>query len=95
MQAIEKDKNAFKKVTVDNERNDTVEYLWNITQTFNNLDYASWNESTSEEVKRYQLFMIEAIGMGYHGNDDILSYDPWSFEGGFLYSLTVITTIGE
>ena len=95
LQAIEKNKDAFREISVESERNGTIDYLWNLTQTYNNLDFDSWNGSTSQEVKRYQLYLIEAIGKGYDGNDDAESYDPWSFEGGFLYSLTVITTIGE
>lgn len=92
-QAIEKD--AWKHVSVEWERNRTVDNLWNITHYYNNLDFVSWNHSSSAEVKRYQRYMIKSIVRGYAGNDDPDSYDPWSFEGGFLYSLTVITTIGK
>jgi len=93
-QAIEKDKNAFKKSFVDTRRNSSLEALWNATERFNTLNFEAWNRSVSEEVKRYQIFMVDSIGQGYTGNDNVESYDPWSFEGGFLYSLTVITTIG-
>ena len=77
------------------ERNRTVDLLWNITHHFNINDKPKWSESTSSEVTKYQQYIIQAIGRGYDGNDDEEDYNPWSFEEGFLYSLTVITTIGE
>ncbi|KAA0202770.1 hypothetical protein HAZT_HAZT004165 [Hyalella azteca] len=76
------------------ERNRTIAYLWNITHHFNINNYRGWNDSTAVGVSSYQKYVIDAITRGYNGNDNATSYDPWSFEGGFLYSLTVITTIG-
>ncbi|XP_018021256.1 potassium channel subfamily K member 18 isoform X2 [Hyalella azteca] len=93
-QVIERNDDAFKDISVEAERNRTIAYLWNITHHFNINNYRGWNDSTAVGVSSYQKYVIDAITRGYNGNDNATSYDPWSFEGGFLYSLTVITTIG-
>ncbi|KAF2356739.1 Potassium channel domain [Trinorchestia longiramus] len=93
-QAIERDDEAFKDISVEAERNRTIAYLWNVTHHFNVNNYHGWNDSTTVGVSSYQRYVIDAITRGYDGHDNATSYNPWSFEGGFLYSLTVITTIG-
>lgn len=74
-------------------RNKTRDRLWEITQKLNVLEEEKWREQAADEVYKFQLEVIEAIGKGYDGNDK--GSDDWSFSGAFLYSLTVITTIGE
>lgn len=47
------------------------------------------------EMETYQKAFVQAVRKGYHGDNstDEDSYQ-WRFAGAFLYSLTVITTIG-
>jgi len=47
------------------------------------------------ELQEYQQLIVTAIQDGYDGTDNVNSTQKWSFSGAFLYSLTVITTIGE
>lgn len=47
-------------------------------------------------LKDYQNIMVNFTRKGYDGKDDSDdSSAQWSFAGAFLYSLTVITTIGK
>ncbi|KAF4518697.1 hypothetical protein B566_EDAN013716 [Ephemera danica] len=81
-------------------RNNTAEQLWKIT---NELSFAEsedeWKTKVLHELVQYQRQVIKAQGLGYDGNDDVgeesSSSKQWSFSGAFLYSLTVITTIGS
>jgi len=42
-------------------------------------------------LESYQKTVVSAIKNGYDGVEE----NKWTFAGAFLYSLTVITTIGE
>lgn len=44
-----------------------------------------------DTLESYQKKVVMAIKNGYDGVDE----NKWTFAGAFLYSLTVITTIGE
>ena len=56
---------------------------------------AEWKRNVSLELELYQSRIVEAIQDGYDGTDNVNRSRHWSFSGAFLYSLTVITTIGE
>jgi hypothetical protein len=47
------------------------------------------------ELLTYQDQIIIALQEGYDGEDYSNDTYDWPFSGAFLYSLTVITTIGE
>lgn len=44
------------------------------------------------EIKKYQKIVVTAVHSGWDGTR---SSRQWSFSSAFLYSLTVITTIGK
>ncbi|XP_065350456.1 potassium channel subfamily K member 1 [Cloeon dipterum] len=78
-------------------RSKTRDRLWEITQKFNVLEEEAWREQAASEVLKFQMEVIDAINKGYDGVDDVKDLSEtsqWSFSGAFLYSLTVITTIG-
>lgn len=83
------------KVVLDAEdlRNKTIERLWNVTVALNVLDESTWRNNVSGIVKSYQMEVVELVGEGWTGENTTIP-DKWTPEGGFLYSLTVITTIG-
>lgn len=51
-----------------------------------------WKAKVKAILENYQKKMVMAIKNGYDGGEE---NKRWSFAGAFLYSLTVITTIGE
>lgn len=51
-----------------------------------------WKAKVKAILENYQKKMVTAIKNGYDGGEE---NKRWSFAGAFLYSLTVITTIGE
>ncbi|VDN91863.1 unnamed protein product [Brugia pahangi] len=59
----------------------------------NKLDRAQWERTVHAQVRRFQRKCMWAIKRGYDGKEYGLSAQ-WTFTGAFLYSLTVITTIG-
>lgn len=80
--------------SVDRIRNQTIQQLWNITVEYNVLYKNNWTDSVQLVVNHYQREIIAAVGDGWDGADTSNGPSQWSIEGGFLYSLTVITTIG-
>ena len=93
--SIEGPSEEMKQYFVGERRNATVERLWNHTMAFNNLYPNNWTLNVAREVCEYKKFIVEVVGEGYDGTDGPEKNIMWSFEGGFLYSLTVITTIGK
>jgi hypothetical protein len=55
----------------------------------------NWKENVSTELLAYQEQIVIALQEGYDGKDYLNESYDWPFSGAFLYSLTVITTIGE
>lgn len=78
-------------------RNLTVLKLWNITDKFNVLYKENWTAMVSKEIVLFQKQLIQAVREGYDGREVLAAKGPrqWSLSGAFLYSLTVITTIGQ
>lgn len=73
-------------------RNETVSKFWNKTLEMNTFAEADYKKLLLEELLIYQKRMVKFIQRGYDGEN---YSDKWSFAGAFLYSLTVITTIGK
>jgi hypothetical protein len=59
------------------------------------LEEEEWRKQAAVEVLKFQQEVIEAFGKGYDGTALSNETSQWSFSGAFLYSLTVITTIGK
>lgn len=55
----------------------------------------TWKVKVRAELAKYQKEIVSAIKNGYDGADYSGGSKQWSFAGAFLYSLTVITTIGK
>lgn len=91
-QALEAPHEEQKADEVLTMRRETVKKLWAITDQLNVLYKQNWTDQVSEEVKKFQASLITAIKDGYDGKEG--SSTQWTFSGAFLYSLTVITTIG-
>uniref|UniRef100_A0A0N5AVZ2 Ion channel n=1 Tax=Syphacia muris TaxID=451379 RepID=A0A0N5AVZ2_9BILA len=73
-------------------RNRVVNIAWSITVR-RNLFNQTWKNVLTQQVKKFQRKCMWAIRRGYDGKEYGLSAQ-WTFTGAFLYSLTVITTIG-
>ncbi|XP_032527599.2 potassium channel subfamily K member 15 [Danaus plexippus] len=91
-QAIEGASEMERVNNMTRERDITAQYLWqNATLTFNMFNETALKESINEELTRYQATIVRAARGGWDGGR---SSRQWSFSSAFLYSLTVITTIG-
>ncbi|XP_068623772.1 potassium channel subfamily K member 18 [Battus philenor] len=74
------------------ERNSTAQYLWqNVTLALNLFNETALKHKISIELNKYQSKIVTAVRSGWDGGR---SSRQWSFSSAFLYSLTVITTIG-
>jgi hypothetical protein len=90
-------------------RSRTVEKLWSITEDLNILYKDNWTRLAAQEVLKFQDTLVRNLrGFGSGGvifktgggaaNGGSIYYNHhhhrWSFSSSFLYSLTLITTIG-
>lgn len=85
-------------------RAETVSRLWSITEDLNILYKENWTKLAAEEVLLFQKSLFKVLTdseSGYSFRNGVSSYDgqsgahKWSFSSSFLYSLTLITTIGK
>ena len=83
---------VFKVTTM---RHETIDRMWDITMTLNILYKENWTHMVSSEMYSFQQHLVEAIEDGYEGKELRNGRHQWSISGAFLYSLTVITTIGN
>ncbi|XP_022700770.1 uncharacterized protein LOC111267064 isoform X2 [Varroa jacobsoni] len=74
-------------------RDATVDRLWEITDRYNVLYRENWTVEVGREMAEFQRGLIEAVKDGYDGRPSGQG-QRWTLSGAFLYSLTVITTIG-
>ncbi|XP_012141049.1 two pore potassium channel protein sup-9 isoform X2 [Megachile rotundata] len=72
-------------------RNVTAATLWELTSKENVFSERIWKAKVRTILESYQKKLVTAIKNGYDGSEE---NKRWSFAGAFLYSLTVITTIG-
>ncbi|KAL1502473.1 hypothetical protein ABEB36_007609 [Hypothenemus hampei] len=81
-------------------RAETVSRLWSITEDLNILYKENWTKLAAEEVLVFQDALFKALKNSDSGlNSPTMSFyqqnvHKWSFSSSFLYSLTLITTIG-
>ncbi|XP_020277723.1 uncharacterized protein LOC109851751 isoform X2 [Pseudomyrmex gracilis] len=71
-------------------RNLTAATLWELTSKENVFSEKIWKAKVRVVLESYQKKVVSAIKNGYDGVEE----NKWTFAGAFLYSLTVITTIG-
>ncbi|KAJ0172866.1 hypothetical protein K1T71_011042 [Dendrolimus kikuchii] len=91
-QAIEGAGEVDRAARMEQLRNSTAQYLWeNVTLTLNLFNETALKEMINIELKEYQVEIVWAVRHGWDGGR---SSRQWSFSSAFLYSLTVITTIG-
>ncbi|RWS29694.1 TWiK family of potassium channels protein 7-like protein [Leptotrombidium deliense] len=77
-------------------RNTTIKNLWNITDKYNILYKKNWTLMVTLEIEKFQSEIIKAVRDGFDGKTSADGKPhQWSLSSAFLYSLTVITTIGE
>lgn len=74
-------------------RNQTVLQMWRITERLNTLHPEDWAAGVEGLLAQYQASVIKEFHLGYDGSD--IPNFKWTFSGSLLYSITVITTIGE
>lgn len=91
--ALEAEHGELQTSGVQHRRADAVRRLWAITDQLNVLYRDNWTRQVQEEVRAFQADLVHAVREGYDGKEG--GGTQWTFSGAFLYSLTVITTIGE
>ncbi|XP_067125210.1 TWiK family of potassium channels protein 7-like [Centruroides vittatus] len=91
--ALEAPHEKEKHQEVSKIREQTVKRLWDITYDLNVLYKENWTKLVTDEIKRFQKELVAAVKGGYDGKD-VATNQQWTFSGAFLYSLTILTTIG-
>lgn len=64
-----------------------------IAYNTNILYHEKWNVQVTDTIKLFQRELLKSIKDGYEGQQSE-GREQWSFSGAFLFSLTVISTIG-
>ncbi|XP_050525612.1 TWiK family of potassium channels protein 7 [Daktulosphaira vitifoliae] len=72
-------------------RSGTVARLWDLTCCTEYCE-ETWRKEVQTHLRAFQSHVIEAVRNSYEGANKEMT--RWSFSGSFLYSLSVITTIG-
>ena len=102
---------SWLKRVADESRAKTVENIWDITVSLNILYRENWTRLAAQEISRFQDQLVQRLseemamqqkglvsGGASGGQQDKRPSTPayeWNFARAFLYSLTVLTTIGE
>ena len=84
------------KTAVTMTRDEYVRQLWNITAQLNVLHPDNWSALAEQLLERYaDEVYVATKTQGWDGRqEDDDRGQQWSFAGGLLYSITVVTTIG-
>jgi potassium channel subfamily K member 18 len=90
---------------VNEMRSTTVERLWRITEDLNILYKENWTKLAAHEVIKFQDSLVHTLKTSEPAHvrgtaGSLVRSGPhtkhrWTFSSSFLYSLTLITTIGE
>ncbi|XP_055856613.1 potassium channel subfamily K member 18-like isoform X1 [Episyrphus balteatus] len=79
-------------------RSRTVDRLWSITEDLNILYKENWTRLAAQEVQHFQDTLLRAVRQSKVQQPGVQLMLPtghkWSYASAFLYSLTLITTIG-
>ncbi|XP_063708919.1 TWiK family of potassium channels protein 7 [Culicoides brevitarsis] len=76
-----------------------VDRLWSITEDLNILYKDNWTRLATQEVIEFQNALLSEVRNSQINNDTSKSFssnklDNWTYSTAFLYSLTLMTTIG-
>lgn len=76
---------------------DMLQRLWNMTESLNILFPKKWMNECSAVLREFQRDIYEAVkDKGWDGSDEVNETNlQWTYAGSLLYSVTVITTIGQ
>ena len=75
-----------------------IELLWNLTESLNVLHPDVWTRRAVEILNNYTRHVYDANNVDGWDVDrvgDDTDAEQWSYAGSLLYSITVITTIGQ
>lgn len=94
-EALEANNEMSKRIEMREEGEKIIEYLWDITTSAEVLNESCWSENATAVLKGFEMKLVKAMRKeGYDGNEDTDNLQ-WSFSGALLYSIIVITTIGN
>lgn len=93
------------KTKADEVRAKTVENIWDITVSLNILYRDNWTKLAAQEITRFQDELLKTLTDDNYQEYPVVDRKSsgrmtqegyeWTFARSFLYSLTVLTTIGE
>ena len=70
--------------------------LWNVTLSLNMLNQPEWSQKAEVILKDFQMAVFRSVKEdGWDGREESDEEMMWSFAGSLLYSVTIITTIGQ
>ncbi|XP_035231532.1 TWiK family of potassium channels protein 7-like [Stegodyphus dumicola] len=93
-EALEAGHEKTKRQLMLKERENVVINLWALTSKSNVLSEHNWTTLATETLQDFEITLVKAVRKeGYDGKDE--SPLQWTFSGALLYSIIVITTIGE
>ena len=75
-------------------RNETVNKLWTETYKLNVLYKENWTAMAVKEIEHFQRVLVRALKDGHSPGDEYKFYSRWSFTDSWVYSISIITTIG-
>lgn len=75
-------------------RNETVDKLWMETYKLNVLYKENWTAIANKEIEHFERALTKAIKEGYRHQEAQQTDARWSLADSWLFSFSVITTIG-
>lgn len=76
-------------------RNSTVNKLWTETYKLNVLYKENWTAMATKEIEQFQRVLVKALKEGYLPGEESKFHSRWSFTDSWMYSISIITTIGN